>query len=165
MGTPPVFDTPEYRATWLTRIMARRRVGGVKEDCWEYTGRLNENGYGIFGFLKRPTRVHRFVFEMLKGPFDKTLFVCHHCDNPKCFNPAHLFLGTQTDNMSDASRKGRIKIPGLKGEKHPGAKLSDSEVSAIRREYASGARQTALADKYGVTQAMVSLIVRRESRV
>lgn len=73
------------------------------EECWEWTGPRVPRGYGQLGRLY----VHRLVAEAAFGPIPPKYQVCHHCDNPPCCNPAHLFVGTQSDNMRDMVAKGR----------------------------------------------------------
>ena len=89
--------------------------------------------------------------------------ICHHCDNRRCVNPAHLFVGTHTDNMRDASRKGRI--PGsayctvrFPGESNPAAKLSAGDVFLIRRLRAAGWSTVVIAEHFPVTVTQVSRI-------
>ena len=79
-----------------------------KKDCWAWTAAKDTKGYGAFRFNKRNHRASRIMYELANGEFDEKLFVCHTCDNPSCVNPAHLFLGTNSDNMKDAYAKGRI---------------------------------------------------------
>lgn len=80
------------------------------KECWPWIGKLNrENGYGqvrISGTI-RPV-VHRVAWELTYGPIPEGLLVCHHCDNPACCRPDHLFLGTMKDNIQDAVKKGRV---------------------------------------------------------
>lgn len=65
------------------------------------------HGYGQLNFNGAITKAHRLSYAAFVGPITGGLFVCHKCDNPKCCNPAHLFLGTQQDNVADMVAKGR----------------------------------------------------------
>lgn len=80
-------------------------------DCWLWTGAKTTAGYGEFHVRSRSVYAHRHMWRLVKGPIPVDLFVCHHCDNPSCVRPDHLFLGTSSDNMRDAARKGRIRGP------------------------------------------------------
>ncbi len=129
------------------------------DECWEWIASLQTTGYGQFKVGSRMIGAHRIVYFLNYGQ-PTGFFVCHHCDNRKCCNPKHLFLGTNADNMADAARKGRMIKIGHKGETNGRAKLTAKQVLAIRK---SSATQVALAEKHGVTQVMISRIKLRKA--
>ncbi|MER3405479.1 MAG: hypothetical protein C4289_10265, partial [Chloroflexota bacterium] len=106
------------------------------DGCWYWLGQVNKDGYGYLGVgsklngTKRLVKAHRVVFELAFGPIPEGLEVCHHCDEPRCVRPDHLFLGTHADNMVDAFRKGRLK--------QLSCKLTPDQVVEIRQEAANG---------------------------
>jgi hypothetical protein len=129
------------------------------EGCWEWQGCRNvEGGYGVIRFGKH-LLTHRVSWELHNGQIPDGLCVLHHCDNPACVRPDHLFLGTHQENMDDKSRKGRNSPPAaMKGEEHENAKLRDGDIPLIRRAVAIGFRQKDVAAAYGVAQSLVSRI-------
>lgn len=98
---------PDYRHadTWMTpaRFWAKVDRG---DDCWEWTGIKDPNGYGRCGMFGE-TLAHRVAWKLTREAIPGGLFVLHRCDNPPCCNPDHLFLGTQADNIADMDHKGR----------------------------------------------------------
>jgi len=129
------------------------------EQCWNWVAH-KRNGYGMFQIWNRSHSAHRLCWIMEFGPIPDGLCVLHSCDNPSCCNPEHLFLGTHTDNMRDASRKGKFH---RKGELNGRAKLTEREVATIRNLHGKGGlTPTVLAKAFGVTRPAISQILRRE---
>jgi hypothetical protein len=95
--------------------------------CWLWTGSKNYNqGYGVIkpSGSRKLAYAHRIAWEIAFGTVPGRLWVLHKCDNPACVNPAHLFLGTNSDNMKDAKMKGRAKWPVLFGDANPRRKVA-----------------------------------------
>lgn len=94
-----------------TKELENRFFSKVKhsDDCWVWNGsRLKPYGYGLFCIGKRNVIASRWSWEFFVSKIPKGMFVCHHCDNPPCVNPFHLFIGTHSDNMKDCAQKGRL---------------------------------------------------------
>jgi HNH endonuclease len=98
-------------------------------QCWEWRKYRNEKGYGTIIFDGFKFNVHRLSFEHYKGRIPKGMLVMHECDNPPCYNPAHLFLGTHAENMQDMVRKGRHK-----SQKQPVAIVLETRSPELRNE-------------------------------
>ena len=142
---------------------------GADDECWEWSGATNSTGYGTtswHGVYYTAHRVAAWLSGLVESPSrpahsrDKG-HVLHRCDNRKCCNPNHFFLGNFTDNMKDAYDKKRKVQP--KGAAHTKAKLTNDQAEEIRKRYAAGEYQVPLAKEYGVSQRVISLIVRGES--
>ena len=108
--------------------------------------RSTKNGYGILSVANRHEYAHRMAYRLWVGPIPEGIFVCHTCDNPPCFNPKHLFLGTHAENLQDASRKGRMHP----GSRHGMAKLTEKDIPTIRMRLALGDLGTSIARDFGV---------------
>lgn len=125
------------------------------ETCWLWSGAKDEIGRPAFVWNGKTGRAHRFSWALHHGPIPKGLEVCHHCDNPRCVNPEHLFLGTHAENMQDCGRKGRQR--GNRGmffgERHPMHKLTTDDVNVIRLRRGESARK--LADEFGVSTCTI----------
>lgn len=89
------------------------------DTCWNFKGASRGNGYGAFKLSGKVVDAHRVSYMLHHGDIPDGLQVCHSCDNRKCVNPDHLFLGTGKDNMQDCKNKGRIAINNLDKIKHP----------------------------------------------
>jgi hypothetical protein len=131
---------------------------GNTDECWEWQASTNRHGYGWFFVDGEPKLAHRVIADA-KGMDTDGELVLHHCDNPSCVNPNHLYIGTQADNMRD--RAERSDYSGQHGEEHGMAKLTEDEVKEIRERYNSeNITQVELGEEYGIGQTQVSNIVR-----
>lgn len=125
--------------------------------CWEWQASTTADGYGKFWSGERLEAAHRWLYEQSHGRLPSGLLVCHTCDNRRCVNPGHLFVGTAADNSRDMANKGRS----LRGERHRGVKLTDDQVVAMRQMWATGRyTQHEMAEAFGTKKANVSQIVR-----
>lgn len=130
--------------------------------CWEWTGLLSNLGYGKIGFKGKTKLVSRLVYEIFVGDIPKGLLVCHTCDNRKCINPDHLFLGTPKENMHDMIDKGRDKK--CKGISHPTSKLTEKDVLEIRSKYVPRKNSyPKLAKEFGVADTTIEKIIKRKA--
>lgn len=148
-------------------------------SCWIWTRSLIGGGYGCFNIARHKTwYAHRFSYSLLVGEIPKDMQCLHRCDNRKCVNPLHLFLGTNSDNVADKIAKGRnnhMKGPAWsefirqnqpRGESAATAKLSESDVLKIRALYKYGSHDfgtIALARQFGIGCSYVSAIVHRRN--
>ena len=130
----------------------------IDDACWEWNALLNSSGYGKISWLGQHSAGHRVSWMIHYGEIPADMFVCHTCDNRKCVNPSHLFLGTPADNLRDMVEKDRS----LHGERHPRAKLTDDAVRDICENYVRNSPDRGLkhfAQKYGVSVATVSHVL------
>jgi hypothetical protein len=150
---------PSFRKT--------KRINGLTEEerfwrmvrrddlgCWERRGTGLPKGYKVFHarFPRANVLAHRYAWFITYGPIPDGMQVCHHCDNPSCCRPDHLFLGTNQDNTDDKRAKGRQPI----GVMHYLRRLPKDAETTIADLVASGLSQRCIAQQWGVAQSTVS---------
>ena len=158
------------RVSYSTRLWSK--VGRTDEPgaCWMWRGARNKShGYGMIwnntaGPAGRSMLAHRAVYEDVYGPVPDGLLVCHHCDNPMCVNPGHLFLGTYQDNYNDMKAKGRNRHNLQRGDTHHLAKLTQSLALEVRYLYWNENRNMSeIARWYGVSTTAIVQVIKRIS--
>lgn len=154
-----------------------RSIPEPNTGCWLWLGGVNRSGYGRVyvggGSLAPKKLAHRWAMEMHSGePVPAGMCVLHRCDVPSCVNPAHLWLGTQRDNVADRVAKGRNgaargenssprRFPGSMkrpGEQNALAKLTDAEARQIKACLREGETPRALAGRFGVIARTIKRI-------
>lgn len=132
------------------------------DECHLWSAAKTSQGYGTFNLGGSTTYAHRIAYANQHGNFDKQLCVLHHCDNPPCINPDHLFLGTQADNNRDMRAKGRAVYN--QGELSSSAKLTNAQALEVRELYAQGSlTQAEIGGRYKIKQPAISAIITKAS--
>lgn len=150
----------EIDDTELVKFLVER-IEKDQNDCWIWQKSVDKNGYGMCGNLsiwcKRygKSKAHQLSYIAFLGLYPRQLLICHTCHNPSCINPAHLKLGTHTDNMKDRALSGRT-YHGC-GETNSRAKLTQQDVDYIRNSINKKTPQQ-LAQKYNVTASTIRQI-------
>lgn len=129
------------------------------DACWNWPGDKGNRGYGRVKRRGKHLNVHRIAYEAFVGPIPDGLLVLHHCDNPACCNPDHLYVGTQQMNVQDRVRRNRNAI----GSRVRTAVLNEAKVMEIRRLAAEGTTPKVLARQFGVARNTISLILNRRT--
>jgi hypothetical protein len=140
------------------RLLAKRKL--TESGCWEFTGSYTNSGYGMIGIGKREEGIilsHRASYQLFIGAIPDGMYVLHTCDNRKCFNPDHLFIGTQQDNMDDMESKGRRVS--LYGADSPNVKLTYEQVLEIRQRHIPRVNTRELAEEFGITRQYVGQLI------
>lgn len=150
-------DLRDVDAAFRERFWSKVAISG-NTACWEWTAYRKPNGYGQFTLGKGQFRAaSRVSFALTHGVVPEGLVVCHTCDNPPCVNPRHLFIGTQSDNAYDCSRKGRANR--ARGVATPSHRLTERQVRAIRSEPVTYGVKARLAREYGVSAHTIADIL------
>lgn len=156
-----------------TRLISRARRS--EAGCWEWTGHINEHGYGTMAFRSKVWKTHRVSYTIFCGEIPDGLMVCHHCDNPSCIHPSHLFLGHAKTNMRDMIRKGRGRSTitsaqdhfrsgrAPSGEEASGAKITRDDAAAIILEASNGKMTKELSKEYGLSRSALHSLLRGET--
>lgn len=149
---------PKMSESDALESLVRRFLSRVDKDgpggCWLWAGYRDRDGYGVLNSRKKIHKAHRLSYEIHHGPIQSGLCVCHSCDVPSCVNPAHLFLGTNYDNVKDKVDKGRQ----LRGEQHGRATLCAYEVRQIKAAREIGWKVREIGYRFGISHQTVSKI-------
>lgn len=138
-----------------TARVLQERSAPQANGCVLYTGQ-NNGIYGQIEYGRKTYLVHRVAFTLANGPIPDRALVCHSCDTPLCINPAHLWLGSHSDNTQDMLSKGRHRT-------NPRKRLSDADLISLRAEIDQH-KQSVLAEKYGVSQSYISMLKSKSRR-
>lgn len=134
------------------------------DGCWIWRAHRNVQGYGRIVWYGKRVLAHRVSFELANGPIPVGMFVLHHCDNPPCVNPTHLYAGTKADNARDAIARGRWPHrPSLRGAESPSAKLTAEQADAIRLLKPRGQDALRMAARLAVNVATIERIRRGQT--
>jgi len=148
----------DEKSRFLQKFIINQTTG-----CWEWTYSLDNFGYGRFWFRGKLTKAHRVSWILNVSEIPEKSWVLHHCDNPKCINPSHLFLGDRTDNMRDMAKKGRQVFQispekASRGSSHYNSKLNENQVTEILLTPYSKMSCAKMSEKFGVSSATISAI-------
>lgn len=169
-----------YSMDFQRRFWSKVAIG-EPDECWEWTGARSSNRYGVFQVRTRVAEgAHRIAWTLSNATDPSGDPVLHHCDNPPCCNPAHLYRGSALENMADKVRRGRHVSRPPRGTAHRDAKLTEADILEIRRRYAAEGRggrpgagngdfrptgrltMRALAREYGVDHTQILRAIRGE---
>lgn len=143
---------------WVARFLSGFELD-ISTECWNWRGTVNSvNGYGRTTVHSRAVNIHRLSWIFFNGEIPFGVQVLHKCDNRKCGNPKHLFLGTPMINIHDCISKGR----NITGSNHKNSKIKEEDVISIRKMAHSGIRHRIISNSFGITKKYVSQIVTRD---
>lgn len=151
---------PDHMMTRDDRFVSNLKMND-ENNCWEWIGSKNNKGYGVFGINGKMKLSHRIIYEKHKGKIPNGLLVLHKCDNTKCCNPEHLYLGNQLTNMDDMHKRNRDNK--AHGETHVRAKMSEKEVKEIRYKFNQGMTILKLSQLYPISYHSIWCICRNKT--
>ncbi len=150
---------------------------GAESECWQWTGARFHFGHGVVYVVgrKSPDRAHRVAWTLTHGPIPEKMCVLHRCDNPPCCNPAHLFLGTKSDNSKDRDTKGRqasgarsgrytkpeSNVIGARNGRALLTEIAVKNIRLLRNDF--GATLLSLAKQFGVSTSVIHRVASRQS--
>jgi len=124
-----------------------------ENGCWEWTGGLSARGYASMHYEGKRTPLHRLSYILFRGPIPNDKLACHTCDNKKCINPDHIYIGTHKTNFRDAKERNRLRT--RRGSAHPSSKLNEDKVRFIRFHYQNGFDIREMSSFFGVTKSIL----------
>jgi hypothetical protein len=146
-------EDEEFRKENYTKRFEKRVI--KKDGCWEWKGCMHHSGYLPFKTMDRKNDfAHRASWRIYRGEIPEDRIVCHSCDNKRCTNPDHLFLGTYKENTANMYAKGRGNI----GEKNHKSMLEENQVRDIKNLLKTGVTMTRIAKDYGVSSGTIWFI-------
>ena len=178
MATRKFTITPAVIERFWSKVARCAHGPHCDKCCWLWQAGRTPNGYGMFSLQDHSYSAHRFVSLLTAGDIFAGLYVCHKCDVKHCVNPAHLFVGTPSDNARDATKKGLKPFPVvdrwkqhyaehlasiLRGEQTSWAKVTEAQVREMRRLRNQGELYKTIAARFGIHRGTVSCIVRKKS--
>jgi len=133
-----------------------------KTNCWNWIGFKDKDGYGKIrqGRFEKEQRAHRISYIIFKEDFDRSLIVCHKCDNPSCINPDHLFIGTHSINHRDMQSKNRSNY--AIGERHGRSILKKEDVLTIKKMRHDNISVKKISKKFGISISYIYELLRNE---
>ena len=134
------------------------RAERLESGCLEWRGAVLPDGYGVVTrrrVRKTSLKAHRYAYEITSGPIPAGMCVCHRCDNRRCIEPGHLFLGTHAENSADAVQKNRVAY----GVRQHSVKLTVDDVREIRALYLDGLSKRALSLRFGVVRDTIRKVL------
>ena len=153
LPVPDHVTLPEFQEKFWSQVKRGN-------DCWEWIGSLDQSGYGKLRIAQNRAhfRAHRVAYKIAYSVDPGHMYVCHKCDNPRCVNPRHLFLGTALDNNRDKMAKGRDRYADQSGSKNGNSKLNEAAAEQAIKMLATGMTNVAIAKELGVGHSLISRI-------